>query len=567
MTDIAGGRNPISNAFAHLRRGKFLDAFVTFAPKKDDYPIVLKPYSGQRKALAVRALILLGWASLPFMFFVYGFAFALTAPWLILQFAAPLVVLALVVIWALPDTKYAPTGTLEFLFFAFFIFLFAWPNYVALNLPGMPWITVQRLIGFPMTAVLLLCISLSEEFRAQMRFALSGAPTIWKLLIAFVVLEFICLPIGGMVGKNLIIVHQVSWTVVFFVSCYVFLKPGRAERWAMIAWILAVIVALIGVDEGRHSKVFWAGHLPKFLGTDDNPLVQKILAGAVRDGTNKYRVQSTFTTALGLAEYLALATPFIVHFIAGAYKFWIKVLAVATLPLLVYVLIGTDSRLGMIGFLLSFLLYLVIWAAERWRRVRSDIFGPAITLAYPAIFCAAVASTFFVGRLRAKVWGDGSQDGSNDGRRVQYEKGISALLERPWGYGLGRSAEIAGTVTASGVVTIDTYYIVIALEYGVIGFFIYYAMFILPIFLSGRFTLSGNVWRDRELSLLMPLAVSLANFVVIKSVFSNADNHPMAFMMLGMVMALIARVRGFEAGLAVDQPSPVAQPRGKRRRT
>jgi hypothetical protein len=531
-------------------KGRVSAAIRSMLSPRSQRPVVLKPYSGEQRPLLVRLLKMGLWASLPLILFVYGFAYALTTPWLILQFAAPLVVLALLVIWALPDSRYAPTGAMEGMFFAFFAALIAWPNYVALNLPGMPWITIQRLLGFPLLFLLLISVSISRDVRRQMAETLSAGPAVWKLMVAFVVLDVIALVVGGMEATNGLIVHQVSWTSIFFVSCYVFLKPGRAERWAVFAWVLALVVGAIGVDEYLHGKVPWAGHLPSFLGTDNNPLVQKILAGAVRDGTDKYRVQSTFTTSLGLAEYFALAVPFIIHFIAGRYNFVVKVLAGLTLPFLLFVVFTTDSRLGVIGFLLSFLLYLLLWGAERWRRLKGDLIGPAITLAYPAIFTLAIASTLFVGRIRRKVWGDGSQNSSNQGREHQYQIAFEKLLERPWGYGTEHAAGIAGSVTESGVLTIDTYYVVIALNYGVVGFFVYYTMFVIPIVMSGRFALSGALWRDRELSLLMPVAVSLTNYVVIKSVFSNPDNHPMAFMMLGMALALVARVRK----LSVDVP-------------
>jgi hypothetical protein len=524
-------------------KGRLSAAIKSLLTPSSQRPVVLKPYSGEQRPLLVRLLKMGLWASLPLVLFIYGFAYALTTPWLILQFAAPLVVLALLVIWALPDSRYAPTGAMEGMFFAFFAALIAWPNYVALNLPGMPWITVQRLLGFPLLFLLLICVSISRDVRQKMAETLSAGPTVWKLLVAFVVLDCLALVIGGMEATNELIVHQVSWTAIFFVSCYVFLQPGRAEKWAVFAWVLALIVGGIGVNEWMHSKVPWAGHLPSFLGTDNNPLVQKILSGSVRDGTDKYRVQSTFTTSLGLAEYFALSVPFVIHFIAGRYHFIVKLLAGATMPFLLFVVFTTDSRLGVIGFFLSLLLYLLLWGAERWRRLKSDLIGPAITLAYPAIFTLAILSTLFVGRIRRKIWGDGSQNGSNQGRANQYHIAFEKLFERPWGYGTEHAASIAGSVTESGVLTIDTYYVVIALNYGIVGFFVYYTMFVIPIVASGRFALSGAVWRDRELSLLMPLAVSLTNYVIIKSVFSNPDNHPMAFMMLGMALALIARVR------------------------
>lgn len=537
-----------------IGKNRFTAALKAVLRAPSRRPVVLKPYSGERRPPLVRALQIGLWISVPFLLFVYGFAYALTTPWLLLQFTAPIIALALLVVWALPDSKYAPTGVLEGLLFAFFIALIAWPNYVALNLPGMPWITVQRLIGFPLVFTLLICVSISSDMRRQIGEALSAGPAVWKLMVAFVVIDVLALVIGGMEATNGLIVHQVSWTAIFFVSAYVFLKPGRAERWAVVAWLLALFVGAIGVDEYLHSKVPWAGHLPSFLGTDNNPLVQRILEGTIRDGTDRYRVQATFTTSLGLAEYYALCVPFIIHFIAGQYKFWVKVLAALTLPFLLFVVFTTDSRLGVIGFLLSFLLYLFLWGAERWRRIKGDLIGPTITLAYPAVFTLAIASTMFVGRIRRKVWGDGSQNGSNQSREYQYSTAFHKLLERPWGYGTEHAAGIAGTVSPSGILSIDTYYVVIALNYGVVGFFVYYSMFVIPVLMSGKFALSGAVWRDRELSLLMPIAVSLTNYIVIKSVFSNPDNHPMAFMMMGMALALIARVRR----LVVEAPEVAA---------
>ena len=43
----------------------------------------------------------------------YGFFFALTAPYLIVQFTFPILLLAAVMIWALPDMRHPPTGALS----------------------------------------------------------------------------------------------------------------------------------------------------------------------------------------------------------------------------------------------------------------------------------------------------------------------------------------------------------------------------------------------------------------------------------------------------------------------
>ena len=49
--------------------------------------------------------------------------------------------------------------------------------------------------------------------------------------------------------------------------------------------------------------------------------------------------------------------------------------------------------------------------------------------------------------------------------------------------------------------------------------------------------------RDRDVAFLAPIAIALINFVAIKAIFSQQDNHPLVFMMLGMAGALIYRSR------------------------
>ena len=66
----------------------------------------------------------------------------------------PLAALGLLVIWTLPEVRWAPTRTLRWAFYASFIGLICWPNYLAISLPGLPWITVIRLTT-PATLTLL----------------------------------------------------------------------------------------------------------------------------------------------------------------------------------------------------------------------------------------------------------------------------------------------------------------------------------------------------------------------------------------------------------------------------
>ena len=95
---------------------------------------------------------------------------------------------------------------------------------------------------------------------------------------------------------------------------------------------------------------------------------------------------------------------------------------------------------------------------------------------------------------------------------------------------------------SGGFATIDSYYLTAGLEYGVLGFLIYFGMIFVAIYFAGKHCLSPDPLED-EYALLIPASVALVNFVVIKSVFSQQDNHPIIFMLLGMVAALIWRIR------------------------
>jgi hypothetical protein len=485
---------------------------------------------------------------------VYGLAFPVLFPYIIVPIVAPPVMLLGLVIWALPDTGSPPTGSLNVLFFVFIVCLIAWPNYVALALPGVPWITMARLTGAPLSLLLLICFSTSKSFRSDVAKPLHQFAIIRNLFLIFVALEFFSVIFSKNKGLSLgrLIAAQFNWTAIFLASVYVFAKPGRAERMAKVMWALAIFVGLIGLVEWRLQHVIWAGHIPSFLKVEDQSVAQA-LAGEHRLG-GKYRVISTFSTSLGLGEYMALTMPFVMHFAFGAYGRVLKIFARATIPFILFITYISGSRLGLIGCLLTLVFYGGVWAVLNWRRNPGSLLAPALLIAVPATLPLGVAAIFSIGRLRHIVWGTGAQAYSDQARGGQLTLGIPLILKHPWGYGIGMGGQALG-FSPFGFLTIDNYFLSIALEYGVIGFVVYYGMFLTAIYQAGMRVL-GEPFRERELGLLTATAIALTNFVLIKAVFSQEANHPITFMILGMTIALLYRAR-------VSQAIPVAAaPRG-----
>lgn len=479
-------------------------------------------------------------SALLFFTWFYGAAFGLTTTFFLLQLSVPLIILAAAAIWLLPESEAAPVGLLTTILFTYLTVLLLWPDYLAVALPGLPWITAVRLVGVPLGFVLMVCLSTSAALREQFKQILGATPLIWRLMAGFGLLATLSVAVSGDVGLSIskLIVAGLNWFLIFFVAAFVFSQPGKLMRLAYLLWVCVLILSMIGIQEWRHSVVPWAGHIPSFLAIQDDAVL-RILSGASRAGSGIYRVQSKFTTSLGLAEFYALTVPFILHFAFNAPRWWLRVAAVLTVPLIFRMIILTDSRLGVVGFFSACLLYLLIGSVWRWQRSRDSAFGPLIVVAYPAIFCGFVAATFFVRRLNAMVWGSGAQQASTESRKLQYIMGFPKVVARPWGYGIGRGAEALGFYNGAGVLTIDTYYLAVALEFGVAGFIVYYSMFVVGAWNGARRIIAAT---DPEHMLVAPITIALVNFIIIKSIFSQLENHALVFALLGALVAICYRI-------------------------
>jgi hypothetical protein len=504
---------------------------------------VLVPYQTTRR---LRLALALG-ALMAFCFF-YGFFFSVLIPNLLPVLCFPLVLVSLLVIWVLPDVKNGPTRALAGLFYATFIGLIVWPNYLAIALPGLPWITVLRLTSFPMNFILLICVSTSAEFRTTLQKSLRALPAIPILLAAFVAIQFLSIFLSHDMSLSIqkFVIAQTTWTASFFVAAYVFTKPGLFKKWIVALWAMAIFVSLLAIWEYHLRKLPWAGHIPAIFQIDDDA-VNAILAGNMRAYTNIYRAQSVFSTPLGLAEYLALTLPFVLHFTTGAFSKTTRLLATISIPILLVACFLTNAKLGMVGSLAGILLYVFTWAYQNWARHKHSLVAAATLFSYPAAIGAIIAALLFVRRFQVMILGtDGSHTASTNARIDQYHAGFQKFLHWPFGYGIGMGA---ATINPgfSGRITIDTYYLSVLLEYGIAGFVVYYGMFAIAIYEGGKRVFLVKTLNETR-GFLLPLSISLIVFIIIKSVFSQQDNHPVVFMMLGAMMALISSYRKPAAG-------------------
>jgi len=472
---------------------------------------------------------------------LYGLVLGATGTIFLMQLLLPLGAIAFLVLWLLPETDNPSPRTVEVLFFAYLIVSMLWPDYLAIALPGLPWITLARLTALPLAFFYISSLSQSQRYRNEITDVLKEVPLIWKAMATFAAVAAFSVAVSDkpVESANRFFVALYAWVMMFFVASHVFKRPGRATLFSYIVWACTVVIIIITVFEVRKQALPWAGHIPNFLKIQDES-VQRALAPKVRGSTGVFRAQSKFGTALTMAEFLALSVPFVMH-LAAYHRHWIiRIAAFATLPPMIWAIVQTDARLGMVGLMFASLLFILAWAVMRSRERKDSVLAPLVLLGYPAGFTVFLVASLTVQRIRNMVWGSSAYSDSNQARIDQMNMGIPMILKGPWGYGIGRSGEQLGYTNAAGVITIDNYMLAISLELGIIGFSAFVGMFAVAALAGGK-----EIYRqyDFETSLIVPSVITLINFLIIKTVLSQMENHTLFFAVLGLTVTLIYRIR------------------------
>ena len=225
----------------------------------------------------------------------YGFAFTILPPQLALYLTAPMLLLALLIIWALPDVGKAPVGVLSKLLTLYLVVLVLWPNYLALQLPGLPWISFRRLIMFPMSLILLICLSVSARFRAELTDVLRSAKPLTYMVIGFTAIQILTLALTGSAlffSLNVTVNYLFGTTAAFFAAAWVFRQPRRVN-WAINAVLfMAFFLCVMAVLEFRNQGVLWANHIPTFLQVEDGAWIGIFHGRDQRDHDRRFRVNA-----------------------------------------------------------------------------------------------------------------------------------------------------------------------------------------------------------------------------------------------------------------------------------
>jgi hypothetical protein len=464
---------------------------------------------------------------------VYGFIFAVFPPFFLVYAAIPLAGLAFLVIWALPE---AEAITYRPFIAAFMLTVGAkllWPEYLAPNIPGLPAVSLGRISIVLLMLTMIVTLSMSRSAKARLVEVLSALP-IWKVLIAlnFIQLYTIFLSVAPFRSFNQVLVTLQAWTGIYIASVLAFSIPRVRAWFPRFLIVTTLLLCLLGMAELQNQALLWSKNFPSFLRYDQ--VIAGILEPKFRDGG--YRVTTIYTTSLSFAEFLAFASPFFLHNLLRARALMWRAFWVAANMLLVFTILKTGARLGIIGLFTADAVYMMLWSFRRWRlHHKSDLIGPAMSLAFPVAAVLFLVSMFTVDAVRFRTIAGGSTGFSDDARWTQLEMAMPSIVKNPLGYGLGSSGEVIGFMTPGGQLTVDSYVLTVLVDLGVAGLILYAGMLFWTMWRMGRIAFESQ---EEGAFITACVTASLASWVTAKLVLSQADNDMLLFIMLGYATAL-----------------------------
>lgn len=469
----------------------------------------------------------------------YGMLVVLLPQTVMYALAIPIGVMLLLTLWLLPDRATFPLGVLEGLYTPLLVLTVIWPVYIAIAVPGLPWLTPTRMLLFVVIFFLLYSVSTSGALRHHLMVVARSSKLMWLGFCGWQIMMVVTLPISNLPMYSLKkwFDIQTGQTAYFFLGCLLFTRRGWATRTCGLLVVLAVICSLDGFLELHLGYPPWANHIPSFMRVDE-AMMANVLGAQSRSADGLYRVHGPFSNSLIYAEYLALCMPFVVHWIVTARSTVLRLAMIVAWCIILYAILLSQSRLGLVGTIIAHLVYLSLWGWRRWKADPSGLLGPSLVFGSPAIVAVSVVIILSSATLSNRILGGGPQAASDAARRTQREMAIPKVLHNPIGYGLGRSGATLNFVSISGFITVDNNYITTVLDVGVIGLVSLFGLYFSGAYNGVRMFLTT---RDREIELAGPLGVMLLAFCVIKWVLSSENNHGLVFLMLGMMMALKAR--------------------------
>ncbi len=473
--------------------------------------------------------------------------------------AAPIGVLALLVIWMLPDVEQvrgvarAADPPYLKLLLAFLLGLVMWPGYIAIVLPGLPWLTPPRVVLAFLLVSVVIHYAMHRESRERAVAVFSHEKIPVRLYLTYVAINILVLPLapspGATIGFfSLLLIMSVSAVLAAapFLTKQVYIE--RITTTLILGTIFSMLVAVV---ENYMQSPPWAQHIPSFMQIDQG-FLQNILSPQARMGDSRYRIRSTFPIVLYYTQYLSLVMPLLL------YAMWRmtgrkRIVGLLLLPLVLHTVWFCNARTAMLSLIIPLFGFGAMAAIRVFvAQKKGDSLKTGIQLAVVLLMVGMLGGVLATShRAQMYTFGGQQHNASNDARDRQWANAWKQLRKNPVGVGAGNSVNKVGiAVPGRDNLIIDSLFINLLVDTGYLGFICFFGSMMTSAYIGIRcFFRAANHFEE----LAGGMALGLISYVTACAVVSTTDNLYITFLLCGMILG-IARLqdqrRAEEARLA-----------------
>lgn len=440
---------------------------------------------------------------------------------------AVLEVLIVVIACAILSQSTAEKGNwgLMMLVTVWIIFHACTPTYISFKISYLPDISPYRLAEWLIVATVFYRWASSRHFRILFYQRVIDVSPMLGLLLAMLGWSLICSVSGESPLFSIVYVSK-TWifSTLFFVLFLVAVRTKEdIERIIFVALLAALFATAIGMAEWFYKDNLFRSLFPS--DPDRMADLEWIVSERFRDGV--YRVSSLFKHPLVYGEYLAMTLPFCLYFLTNAKQSIVRycaILGLIFIPIGIYV---SHTRSSIIASVAGVIVYMIALAIGR-SKVKSGRILVVMVAAIAA--CALMIMMLFLTKdmLQGRTQGE---RGSSNARVIMFDRGITLIKEAPvFGYGPGTGASKIGKLSSTSGITIDNYFLSVALETGVPGLILYICILIVPF---GK--LFQVTTRDRA-GLIAAILGSIAVYAIIRSVLSLTYNQNYWLLLMSLLL-------------------------------
>lgn len=491
-----------------------------------------------------------------FLIMYTGFLVAVGGTLAVRFVAFPIGIMALLGLWLLPDVDKPDQAPFYKLLAAYMFMMVAWPSYVAIAIPGLPWVTPPRLILGVLLIGMLTHFPQIVEARRKAMELLGYDRLAFRLFVLFLIMEAVVLPLS--VSPIDVVNYEVMQGVLdgsaMVAAAWAFSDVRKVPRLVQVLVLAFIFTLMITILENWMQRPPWFGYIPSFMKVDPL-LLETYMSPQARIGDGRYRIRSTFGIVLYFSQYFGILIPLLLYRMWHM-KGWQRLAAVALVPLILQTVWFTNARSASIALLIGLFGFAgLVMARQLFFRGKGDALRPGIMVAMVLLGVAAMAGAIASShRLQMYTIGGSQHAGSNEVRDQQWAGAWRAVAKNPIGVGMGTPLPEVGKVSAKGIAVVDSYYINLLVGVGPLGFIGFMGCLARLAWL-GMMTFMRA--KDELEELAGALSLGILNYIVSAYVISYSDNN---YLVLTLGVAILALHRHQQQRLAIEVAAPAALP-------